>query len=209
MVISRSWYSRNCDRHLGEAGAQSNTGHVAEHAQSRRGLLAGCSFFSSDPKMPQCGIWCGMIMRKTCPDMAWQEVTWFDMVRHDLTDMLNHDIVLDVITSQVVSRAMTCCEYLHGRTNKAWLGAVWHGVIPTFGVARLTLQTPELSMVGVATDRDARHACLRFFSFYLFLFFFLLAFLSIFNFYLFFFAIFFANTKNLKKRNGNQKWNFF
>ena len=44
----------------------------------------------------------------------------------------------------------------------------------TLRIARLTLQTRELWLVGVATDRDARHACLRFFSFYyVFLFFFL------------------------------------
>ena len=36
----------------------------------------------------------------------------------------------------------------------------------TFGVARVTLQTRKLWLVGVATDRDARHACLRFFSFF-------------------------------------------
>ena len=35
----------------------------------------------------------------------------------------------------------------------------------TFRVTRLTLQTPKLWLVGVVTDRDARHACLRFFSF--------------------------------------------
>ena len=38
--------------------------------------------------------------------------------------------------------------------------------IATFRVARLTLQAPKLWLVGVATDRDARHACLRFFSCY-------------------------------------------
>ena len=40
----------------------------------------------------------------------------------------------------------------------------------TFRVARLTLQTPKNWLVGVATDRDARHACLRFFSFSCFFF---------------------------------------
>ena len=61
-------------------------------------------------------------------------------------------------------------------------------LIATFRVARLTLQTPKLWLVVVATDRDARHACLRFFSLYFscffacvsfhFFLFFLLAFLS-------------------------------
>ena len=36
--------------------------------------------------------------------------------------------------------------------------------VATFRVARLTLQTPKLWLVGVATDRGARHACLRFFG---------------------------------------------
>ena len=44
-------------------------------------------------------------------------------------------------------------------------------VFATFRIARLTLQTPKLWLVGVATDRDARHACLRFFSLSVFLFF--------------------------------------
>ena len=40
--------------------------------------------------------------------------------------------------------------------------------IATLRVARLTAQTPTVWLVGVATIRDARHACLRFFSFFLF-----------------------------------------
>ena len=39
-------------------------------------------------------------------------------------------------------------------------------VIAIFRVATLTLQTPKHWLVGVAIDRDARHACLRFFLFY-------------------------------------------
>ena len=39
-------------------------------------------------------------------------------------------------------------------------------LIATFRVASLILQTPKLWLVGVATDRDARLVCLRFFSFY-------------------------------------------
>ena len=57
---------------------------------------------------------------------------------------------------------------------------------------RLTSQTPKLSLVGVATDRGASHACLRFFSFSCF--FFLLAFL----FFFFFFFFFIVSTKNQK-----------
>ena len=46
-----------------------------------------------------------------------------------------------------------------------------HALIATFRVARLSLQTRKLWLIGVASNRDARHACLRFFSFYVFLFF--------------------------------------
>ena len=47
-----------------------------------------------------------------------------------------------------------------------------HHVVATFRVARLTSQTRKRWLVDVATDRDARHAHLRFFSIYCFLFFF-------------------------------------
>ena len=62
--------------------------------------------------------------------------------------------------------------------------------IATFRVARLTFQTRKLWLVGVATDRDARHACLRFFSFSCF---FLLAFL-----FICIFSVFFASTEKSK-----------
>ena len=58
-------------------------------------------------------------------------------------------------------------------------------------VARLTLQTPKLWLVGVATDRDARYACLCFFS--CFPVFFCLRFFS-------FFPVFFAGTKKKKPK---------
>ena len=49
-----------------------------------------------------------------------------------------------------------------------------------FRIARLTLQTPKLWMIDVATDRDVRHASLRYFSYLLFFpVFFLLTFLFI------------------------------
>ena len=45
----------------------------------------------------------------------------------------------------------------------------WKDLIATLGVARLTLQTRKLWLVGFATHRDARHACLRFLYFCCFL----------------------------------------
>ena len=59
-----------------------------------------------------------------------------------------------------------------------------------------TLQTRK-TLVDVATDRDARNACLRFFSFFLF-FFFLLSFL-----FILFLLFLFASTKKVKKIKRN------
>ena len=70
-------------------------------------------------------------------------------------------------------------------------------IIGTFRVARLTLQAPKLWLVGVATDRDARHACLRFFSFLFFLcVFFLLALL---------FMLFFLSSQDGSKNEFYKK----
>ena len=63
----------------------------------------------------------------------------------------------------------------------------------TFWVARLTFQTRKLWLVGVATDRAARHACLRFFSFQFFPFFCL-------RFFSFCFPSFLGSTKKRKKK---------
>ena len=75
-------------------------------------------------------------------------------------------------------------------------------IVATFRVARFTLQTPKLWLVGVATDRDTRHACLRFLSFYLFLFFVLLALLFIVSFSLLARK---NQTKKIKKKSKNRR----
>ena len=78
---------------------------------------------------------------------------------------------------------------------------LWFVFVATFRVARLTLQAPKLWSVGVATDRDARHACLRFFSFvFPVLFFFCLRFFSFYCF-LFFFLL---KIKKYNKKKGLQ-----
>ena len=68
----------------------------------------------------------------------------------------------------------------------------------TFWVARLTFQTRKLWLVGVATDRAARHACLRFFSFQFFPFFCL-------RFFSFCFPSFLGSTKKSKKNKERKK----
>ena len=77
-------------------------------------------------------------------------------------------------------------------------------LVPTFRVARLTSQTRKLWLVGVATDPNARHACLRFFSLYFSCFFFLLAFLFIVFFPVFFFFCQHKKSKTSKKINKNK-----
>ena len=101
-------------------------------------------------------------------------------------------------------------------------------IIATFRVARLTSQTRKLRLVGVATDRDAGHACLRFFSFCFSVFclrffsfcfsvfclrFFSFCFsvfcLRFFSFFLFFFLLAQQNQKHQKRKqltkNGKRK----
>ena len=70
-------------------------------------------------------------------------------------------------------------------------------LVATFRVPRLTLQTPKLWLVGVATDCDARHACLRFFSFFPVFFF-------CFRFFSFLISLF-EKEKNEKKRKQKKK----
>ena len=78
-----------------------------------------------------------------------------------------------------------------------------HRFVATFRVARFSLQAPKLWLIGVAIDRDARHACFRFFSF--FMFFFCLRFFSFLFFLIFAFkkinkkTIFFLKTKPQQK----------
>ena len=72
-------------------------------------------------------------------------------------------------------------------------------IIATFRVARLTLQTPKLWLVDVATDRDARHACFRFFS---------LCFFFCFRFFSFYFSVLFfllAQKKTKQKSKRSEK----
>ena len=58
----------------------------------------------------------------------------------------------------------TPCFLQHKKVQHATL--IDTKFVATFGVERFTLQTRKLWLVGVATDRDALHACLRIFSFY-------------------------------------------
>ena len=81
-----------------------------------------------------------------------------------------------------------------------------------FWIARLTLQTRKLWLVGVATDRDARQAYLRFFAFYLFLLLFFFASVSFNERFLLFFVVcvslhFFVwpAQKNQKRQTINEK----
>ena len=79
--------------------------------------------------------------------------------------------------------------------------------LATFRVARLTLQTRKLRLVGVVTDSDARHACFRFFSFYFSCYFSLLALLFI-RFFLFWRAQKIKKKKkviNNKEHSKNEK----
>ena len=75
-------------------------------------------------------------------------------------------------------------------------------IVATFRVARLSLQTPRLWLVDVATDRDARHACLRLFTFSFSCVFFCLRF---FSFHLS--SLFFCQHKKSKKKKKQIKKN--
>ena len=78
-------------------------------------------------------------------------------------------------------------------------------LIATFRVPKLTLQTPKLWLVGVPTDRDARHACLRFFSFHCSPFIF-----ACISFHLYFFLfLFFLLAFLFKRIKINEKQNKF
>ena len=96
-------------------------------------------------------------------------------------------IALESLTSRVVNVSEVICVLCLceiqclGDHHRSTL------FVATFRVARLSLQTPKLWLVGVATNRDARHGRSRFFSLY-FIFF------SCVSFHFMFF-FFFASTK--------------
>ena len=74
-----------------------------------------------------------------------------------------------IIRDSLVSTSTRALRSALGRQREFFFNVI-SNLVATFRVARLTLQTPKLWFVGVATERDARHACLRFFSFHVFLF---------------------------------------
>ena len=81
--------------------------------------------------------------------------------------------IINSRTSIVTWMNVLYFSFMFWKCAKSFRCSVWnqYTLIVTFRVARLTLQTRKLWLIGVTTDRDVRNACLRFFSFFFFMFF--------------------------------------